>query len=278
MKDAMDANRPKSKEGIQYHIQAKKGDLPRYVLMPGDPDRVVKIGETWDSYEKLARHREYQSIRGKYSSEPIGALSTGIGAPSAAIAVEELAEIGVDTMIRVGSTGTIAPGVECGDLIINTGAVRFDGTTSYYVTEEYPAVAHHEMVTALIEACEHLGYRYHVGIAASTSSFYTGQGRPGFGGYTQSWVKDLIPDLQKAKVLNIEMETASIFTLASLFEMRAGSVCTVFANRITDTFQVTGENRAIHAANEAVRILSSWDRIKEENGKRYMYPSLHKEE
>ena len=277
MKETMDAKRPVSSEGHQYHISAKPGDMPRFVLLPGDPDRVSKIGETWDDYAVLARHREYHSITGRIGNTEIGAVSTGIGAPSAAIAVEELAAIGVDTMIRVGSTGALAEHIHCGDLIINSGAVRFDGTTPYYIMPEYPACAHFEIVAALIEACESLGFTYHVGVGASTSSFYTGQGRPGFEGYSPSWLDQLIPDLQMAKVLNLEMETASILTLASLFGLRAGSICTVFANRVTNTFEVVGENRAIEAASKAVCILAGWDQRKKELGKEYFYPALIKE-
>ncbi len=274
MNETMNAKRPVSSEGHQYHIDMKSGDMPRYVLLPGDPDRIPKIGDTWDDYRVLARHREYHSICGHIQQTKIGAVSTGIGAASASIAVEELAAIGVDTFIRVGSTGTLSENIQCGDLIINTGTVRFDGTTPYYIMPEYPALAHYEVITALVQACENLGYVYHLGIGASTSSFYTGQGRPGYQGYQQSWMNDLIPDLQKAGVLNLEMEAAAVLTLSSLFGLRAGSICTVFANRVTDTFQVVGENRAIEAANEAVQILNQWDQQKEAQGKKFIYPSL----
>jgi uridine phosphorylase len=274
MGKSMDAKRPVSEEGHQYHINAKPGDIPRYVLLPGDPDRVPKIGEIWDEYHVVARHREYHSICGRVGNTDIGAVSTGIGAPSASIAVEELAAIGVDTLIRVGSTGALSEHIQCGDLIINSGAIRFDGTTPYYIMPEYPAIAHYEVVCALIQACESLGFTYHVGVGASTSSFYTGQGRPGYKNYSQAWMDHLIPDLQKANVLNLEMETASILTLSSLYDLRAGSICTVFANRVTNTFEVVGENRAIEAASKAVEILADWDQQKKMLNKVYFYPSL----
>ncbi len=274
MGKSMDAKRPVSEQGHQYHINAKPGDIPRYVLLPGDPDRVEKIGELWDEYHVVARHREYHSIRGRVGAAEIGAVSTGIGAPSAAIAVEELAAIGVDTFIRVGSTGALTENIQCGDLIINSGAIRFDGTTPYYIMPEYPASAHYEVVCALIQACEALGLSYHVGVGASTSSFYTGQGRPGYRDYRQSWMEHLIPDLQHANVLNLEMETASILTLASIYGLRAGSICTVFANRVTNTFEVIGENRAIMAANKAVEILAEWDQQKKAQHKTHFYPAL----
>lgn len=274
MDEIMRADRPAAAAGQQYHIGVKPGDLPRYVLLPGDPDRVAKVGELWGGLTLVAAHREYRSGFGKYRGTDLGVLSTGIGAPSTAIAVEELASIGCDTFIRVGSTGVIQDGIECGDLIINTGAVRFDGTTPYYAPPEYPALAHHEVVIALIEACERLGFRYHTGIGASTSSFYTGQARPGYGGFRQSWMDNLISDLRQAKVLNFEMEAAAIFTLASLFGLRAGCVCTVFANRVTNEFRVVGEDRAIRAASEAVRILSERDRLKQEEGARRNFSGL----
>ncbi|MGI5840097.1 MAG: nucleoside phosphorylase [bacterium] len=266
MEEKMRADRPAAASGHLYHIGVSPGELPRYVLLPGDPDRVSKVGEVWDEYSPVAAHREFRSGRGKYQRADIGIMSTGIGAPSAAIAVEELASIGCDTFIRVGSTGVIQDGINCGDLIINTGAVRFDGTTPYYAPPEYPALAHYEVVIALIEACERLGYRYHTGIGASTSSFYTGQARPGYGGFRQGWMDSLIPDLQRAKVLNFEMEAAAIFTLSALFGLRAGCICTVFANRATNEFRVVGEDRAIRAASEAVLILREWDGWKQAKG------------
>jgi len=278
MDETMRADRPATAAGQQYHIGVKPGELPRYVLLPGDPDRVPKIGELWEDYAPVAAHREFRSGAGRYRGADIGVMSTGIGAPSTAIAVEELASIGCDTFIRVGSTGVIQAGIECGDLIINTGAVRFDGTTPYYAPPEYPALAHHEVVIALIEACERLGYRYHTGIGASTSSFYTGQARPGYGGFRQGWMDSLIPDLQQARILNFEMEAAAVFTLASLFGLRAGCVCTVFANRVTNEFKVTGEDRAIRAASEAVRILSGWDRLKQGKDKPRFFAGLAEEE
>jgi len=164
-----------------------------------------------------------------------------------------------------------------GDLIISIAAVRFDGASKQYVYTEYPAVASYEVVLALIEAAENLGIKYHVGISASTDSFYTGQGRPGFKGYMLSWMKNIIPDLQKANVLNFEMESSTIFTLANIYGARAGSICAAVANRVTDEFMMdAGVEDAIKVANEAVRILYRWDDEKKKAGKKYFYPSLLK--
>lgn len=267
------AIRPETKERIQYHIALKPGDISRYVLLPGDPDRVPKISSLWDSYKAVGKHREYLTHTGYYKGVKISACSTGIGSPAAAIAVEELANIGADTLIRVGSTGSIQPEIELGDLIITTAAVRLEGTTRQYVRIEYPAVASYEVVAALVEAAETLGYRYHVGITATTDSFYCGQARPGYKGYWQSWMDNLIPDLQKARVLNFEMEAAAILTLASLYGLRAGAVCAVYADRVRNRFAVKGEKEAAKVACEAVKILSEWDKAKEQKGKKWWHPS-----
>jgi uridine phosphorylase len=264
---------PFAVEGMQYHIQCRKGDLSPYVLLPGDPDRVAKIASIWDSYTEIAFHREYRSVRGTYKNADISCVSTGIGSPSAAIAVEELARIGCHTLIRVGSTGSIQD-IPCGDLIINTGSVRFEGTSKAYIFTEYPALANYEVVLSLIEACEILGYAYHLGIGASTDSFYVGQARAGYNNFFQSRYESFIKDLQKASILNFEMETSCILTVSSVYGLRAGAVCAVFANRVSGKFQTVGEERAGRAASEAVRILHQWDEMKRKKGKKWFYPSL----
>ena len=265
-----------SEGGFQYHIQCKRGDVARYVLMPGDPARVPVISALWDESREIANHREYRTHTGKYKGVPISATSTGIGAPSAVIAMEELARIGVDTFIRVGSTGAIQEDIELGDLIISSAAVRMEGASKQYVRAEYPAAANYEVVLALIEAAETLGMRYHVGITASTDSFYLGQGRHGFRGYTQSFSESILHDLRRAKVLNFEMEASALFTLAGVYGLRAGSIAVVFANRIRDEFEVVSQEGVARVANEAVRILSEWDEAKDEAGKNYFYPGLVK--
>lgn len=266
---------PQTEEGLQYHIYCKPGDVAPYVLLPGDPDRVERISKYWDERRVVAKHREFVTHTGRYKGAPISATSTGIGSPSTAIAVEELLRIGAHTFIRVGTTGAIQPDINVGDLIISVAAVRLEGTSKQYVMVEYPATAHYEVVLALIEAAESLNVKYHVGITASTDSFYTGQGRLGYRGYFQSWMEHIIPDLQKARVLNFEMEAATIFTLANIYGVRAGAVCAVLANRITNEFKPdVGVENAIKVANEAVRILYEWDTIKERKGKRYLYPSI----
>ena len=265
---------PRERKDVQYHIQCRPGDVARYVLLPGDPERVDVISSFWDERREIAYHREFKTHTGKYRGVAISATSTGIGSPSAVIALEELARIGADTFIRVGSTGAIQPEIDIGDLIISSSAVRLEGTSKEYVRTEYPASAHYEVLLSLIEAAEALGARYHVGITASTDSFYVGQGRPGYGGYEQSFSRELLHDLRRARVLNFEMEASAIFTVANLYGLRAGSVAVVFANRLTDEFEVVPQDSVAKVANEAVRILAEWDEAKERRRKKYFYPSL----
>ncbi len=258
-----------------YHLMVSKGDVARYVLLPGDPERVPLIAKYWDSSREVARHREYVVYTGKYKGVGISAVSTGIGGPSTAIAIEELLRVGSDTFIRVGTTGSLRRDIEIGDLIITHSAIRFDGTSRSYIYPEYPASASYEVVLALVEAAESLGARYHVGITASTDSFYVGQGRPGFNGYKPYWIDNLVSDLKKIGVLNFEMEASTIMTLSNIYGARSGAICAVIANRETGEFVPgAGVDLMIKVANEAVRLLNEWDNLKRKHNKRYFYPSL----
>lgn len=261
--------------GKQYHLMIGEGDVARYVLLPGDPERVPRIARTWDRYWHVATHREYVTYAGEYRGARISATSTGIGGPSTAIAIEELLRVGADTFIRVGTTGSLRRDVGVGDLVISSGAVRLDGASKAYIFPEYPAVASYEVVLALIEAAEILGAGYHVGITASTDSFYVGQGRPGYRDYMPPWSRDLVRILRDSGVANFEMEAATIFTLSNIYGARAGAVCAVIANRETGEFVPdAGVDTMIRVADEAVRILSEWDSIKQRTGKRHLYPGL----
>ncbi|QLD87582.1 nucleoside phosphorylase [Natronomonas salina] len=251
---------------VQYHVELGEGDVDGPVLLPGDPDRVEVIAECWDDYEERARHREYRTLAGSYDGEPVSVTSTGIGAPSAAIAVEELARVGADSFIRVGSCGAIQEEVAVGDLVITTAAVRQEGTSEEYVREDYPAAAHDEVVTALVTAAERLGYDYHLGVTCSTDSFYAGQSRPGLDGFQRARAEERLEELQEAGVLNFEMEASAIMTLAGLYGLRAGAVCTVYANRVTGEFRTEGEEKAAETASMAAALLAKMDRTKAEAG------------
>lgn len=253
-------------EDQQYHLELAPGDIEGPVLLPGDPERIDVIADCWDDRETVAHHREYRTVQGRYDGELLAATSTGIGSPSAAIAVEELAAVGVETVLRVGSCGAIQPEIDVGDLIITTAAVRQEGTSDEYVRGEYPAAADGEVVTALVTAAERLEYDYHVGITCSTDSFYAGQARPGFGGFEATGAEEKMEELQNAGVLNYEMEASAILTLASLYDLRAGAVCSAYANRTTGEFRTEGESRAAETASLAASILAEMDRTKEAAG------------
>lgn len=244
--------------GKQYHIACGPEDVAPSVLLPGDPARVAKIASLWDSSREVAFHREFHTMTGKYKGVPISCTSTGIGSPATAIAVEEFSRIGVATFIRVGTCGGIQKDQQLGDLIISTGAVRLEGASRDYVIPEYPAVAHYKVVEALIEAAERLKFRYHVGITASTDTFYIGQGRPGYHGYFPSHKEHIFQNMQRAGVKNFEMEVSCLLTLATLFGKRAGAVCVVITNRVTDEFRLTDEfqKRAGLVATLATALLS----------------------
>ena len=162
---------------MQYHIKLTEEHKAKYAIIPGDPGRVEKIAEYLDNAEQVMYNREYNSYLGYLDGERVLVVSTGIGGPSCAICVEELANIGVDTFIRVGTCGGMQPNVYPGDIIISTGAIRFDGTSKEYMPIEFPAVADFEVTSALYAAAEKLEYRNHVGIVQAKDSFY-GQHSP----------------------------------------------------------------------------------------------------
>lgn len=268
------AERPETQEREQYHLEVKEGDVASNVILPGDPGRVEKISSLWDSHEQKGAHRQFVTHTGKYKGTEISACSTGIGGPGTAIAVEELANVGARDFLRVGSTATLQEEINIGDIIISTGAVRLEGTSDQYIRQEYPASPSYEMVLAAVTAAESLDISYHLGISASTDSFYLGQSRPGFQGYKQDYSEALIQELQRAKVLNFEMEAATLFTLGNLYGFRTGAICAVYANRVKDEFRVQGEENAIRCGNETIRILAEMDGEKSKANKNYWYRGI----
>ena len=223
-------------------------------LLPGDPGRVPEIARRLRNPRVLSERREYTSRGGYVGSEFVTAMSTGIGGPAAAIAVEELARLGTEVFVRVGTCGAIRKDIRVGSVLIAEAAVRMDGTSSQYVPSGYPASASPGVVLALKEAAVSLKKRHAEGLAASTDSFYVGQGRKSFGGYFPSRAKGMIEDLRSANVLAFEMESATIFTLARVFGLKAGAVFAVVANRATNEFvPEAGVSDAIDVAVGAVR-------------------------
>lgn len=258
------ASAPKAENSGVYHLELNEGDIPQYVLIPGSPERTMKMAKHWSDVEEIAFNREYKTVRGKYKDIDISATSTGIGGPSSEIAINELSKVGVHTAIRVGTTGCIVPEFDLGDLIIPVACVRKDGTSQIYAEPEFPAFADPIVVKALAQACENLGYRYGYGLDATIGSFYIGQGRPLYEdgtGYWPSWADDIIPDLQQMGVTNIEMETAGQFVVGYMHNMRMGAILSVISNRVLDRWGDNGgEDKACLAASEALRILQEWDK------------------
>ncbi len=242
------------KGGRLYHIAMKKGDAGRVALLPGDPDRVPLIARRFKEPRLISSHREYTTYGGYVGSEYVIAMSTGIGGPSAAIAVEELARLGVTVMVRVGTCGSIRDDLKVGSVVIADSAVRMEGTSSQYVPAGYPAAASPGVVLALADAASSLKKRFAVGISASTDAFYAGQGRASFRGYLPSWGETVVSDLRKANVLCFEMESATLFTLARVFGLRSGAVLAVVANRASGRFRAgAGVEAAVDVAVEGIR-------------------------
>jgi uridine phosphorylase len=234
--------------------------LPRYMLLPGDPDRVKVMADQWDKPEIVDLPRGYRAAVGSYRGARIGAVSTGIGAPSLEGVFNDLAKVGVDTFIRVGTTGTLLAEVKTNSMIINDASVRLDGTTNLFVRPEFPAAASHEVTFALADAAAASKVAYRIGTGATTGSFTVGQGRPGFDGYKSLEGERIFDEMKRVGVINFEMETAALLTFARIFGKRAGSICSVIANRVTGEW---GDHGGIKDAcligAEAVRRLTVWD-------------------
>ena len=223
-----------SEETVQYHIGLSKAALKgaTLALLPGDPGRVEALAEALGEYKLIGFHREYKSALVSCGETRVLVMSTGMGGPSVAIGVEELARLGVRNLIRVGTTGAIQPFVALGDLIVNEAAVRLDGTSTHYAPLEFPAVADHILTGALMEAAHQLDIPCHLGIAASSDTFWPGQERyDSYNGYVPRRWRGSMAERQALGVLNYAMETATPFTVASAMKLRAASICGVVAQR-----------------------------------------------
>ena len=252
-----------SQKGEEFHLKIREGDVGKYVLLCGDPGRCEKIAKYFDEPEFLKSNREYTIYNGYIDGTMVSVCSTGIGGPSAAIAIEELIHCGADTFIRVGTSGGMAPDVLGGDLVIGSAAIRMEGTSKEYAPIEYPAVADHNVVTALERAAKERGARYHVGVLQCKDSFY-GQHDPSSMpvGYElankwDAWVK--------CGALASEMESAALFIIGSVRRVRVGSIMAVFANQTRRALGLEDPQNydiepAIRVAVEAVRILIGEDK------------------
>lgn len=249
--------------GLQYHLQIRPGDVGRYVILPGDPKRCEKIASHFDHPQLVADSREYVTYTGYLDGEKVSVTSTGIGGPSASIAMEELVRCGADTFIRVGTCGGMDLGVKGGDIVVATGAIRMEGTSKEYAPIEYPAVADLEVTNALVEAAKRCGYSCHAGVVQCKDAFY-GQHEP----ETKPVGYELLNKWQAWLRMGCkasEMESAALFIVAGYLRVRAGSDFLVVGNQEREAagmenIIVHDTEPAIQTAVEALRILIRKDR------------------
>jgi len=234
----------------EYHIDMQAGDVGEYVILPGDPGRCEKIAKHFDNPKLVASNREYVTYTGELLGKKVSVTSTGIGGPSAAIALEELVHIGARVFIRVGTSGGMQPDVLGGDVVIATGAIRLDGTGIEYVPIEYPAVADFDVVTALKAAAVELNTPHHLGVVQCKDSFY-GQHDPSSMpvGYD---LKNKWDAWKKAGALTSEMETAPLYIVGAVRRVKVGSVLLVVANQTRREMGL--EDIQVHDTDIATRV------------------------
>ena len=272
---ATDVSRENEKDGMimknysedvnrQYHIQVAKGEVGRYVILPGDPKRCVKIAQYFDNPVLIADNREYITYTGTLDGVKVSVTSTGIGGPSASIAMEELYRCGADTFVRIGTWGGMQTEIKSGDIVIATAAVRMEGTSREYAPIEYPAVANLDVTNALVEAAKEKGFIYHTGVVQSKDSFY-GQHEP----EAMPVGYELINKWEAWKrmgCLASEMESAALFIVAGKLRARMGSCLLVLANQEREKLGL--ENPVVHDTDMAIRVAVEAIRrmIKEDQG------------
>ncbi len=247
----------------QYHIQVASGEIGRYVILPGDPKRCAKIAQYFDDPVLIADNREYITYTGTLDGVKVSVTSTGIGGPSASIAMEELYRCGADTFIRIGTCGGMQLDVKSGDVVVATGAIRMEGTSREYAPMEFPAVPDLNVTNALVNAARSMGYPFHTGVVQCKDSFY-GQHEP----ETKPVSYELMNKWEAWKRLGCmasEMESAALFIVGSYLHVRVGSCFLVVANQEREKLNLPNPvahdtDMAIRVAVEAIRDLIRQDR------------------
>lgn len=247
-----------SRSGEQYHIMVKPGDVGEYVIVPGDPKRSIKIAKYFDDAKLIADSREYITYTGTLLGKKVSVCSTGIGGPSAAIAMEELVKVGAKYFIRVGTCGGMQLDVKSDDIVIATGAVRMEGTSKEYAPMEWPAVADYHIVNALADASKKLKYDYHVGVVECKDSFY-GQHSPELSPVSYELINKWNAWC-KLGCLASEMESAALFVVANALGVKVGTVLHVVANQEREKLKMENPvshdtDKAIKTAIEAIKLL-----------------------
>ena len=238
-----------AEDGKQYHIDLREGDVGEYVILPGDPKRCKKIAEYFDDARLVADKREYVTYTGFLDGVMVSVTSTGIGGPSAAIALEELVKVGARKFIRVGTCGGMDINVKGGDIVIPTGAIRMEGTSKEYAPIEFPAVASFDIVEKLVQAAKNAGKPYHVGVVQCKDSFY-GQHSPALMPVNYELINKWNAWL-KLGCLASEMESAALFTVASYLHVKVGSVFLVIANQEREKAGL--DNPVVHDTDSAIK-------------------------
>lgn len=239
-----------AEEGLQYHIGLRKGDVGKYVILPGDPKRCEKIARHFEDAKLIADSREYITYTGYLDGVKVSVTSTGIGGPSASIALEELVRVGADTFLRVGTCGGMQTEIMGGDLVIATGAIRMEGTSKEYAPIEFPAVANLDITNALVQAAKELNKKYHVGIVQCKDAFY-GQHEP----ETKPVDYELVNKWNAWVRLGCkasEMESAALFVVGDYLRVRVGSSFLVVANQEREKLGL--ENPVIHDTEAAIEV------------------------
>jgi uridine phosphorylase len=244
---------------IQYHIKLKPGQSARYVIVPGDPGRVPKVASFLDDAVEVAHNREYCSYRGRYRGVDVSVTSTGIGGPSAAICFEELAQVGAEVLIRVGTSGSLQPDVYLGDLVVASAAIRDEGTSAQYIPLAFPAVADFDVTSALKRAAEASGHPHRVGVVHCKDAFYGESYRnlPNAKEWEDKWTA-----WERGGALCTEMESSTLFTVGQIRRLKTGAIMTVIGETREGevTIKKIGPERAIQVALEAIYELAQGGR------------------
>ncbi len=263
--------------GRQYHIACAPGEVAEKVILVGDPDRARRVSKMMESVKFETSHREYVTFTGTYKGVEITVMGTGIGTDNTEIAVIEICKITKSpSFIRCGTCGALQERIDVGDMVLTQGAVKLESTSSYFVHEGYPAVADPVLLTALSAACTKLGLKHHVGITATACGFYGPQGRNIEGFPVRR--PDLWKELSTQGVLNFEMESSTLYSLATLRGVRAATICTAVANRVKGTWidkdrQPVAEKECLTAGLEAFVLFDRMEREMRDKGTPLWVPS-----
>lgn len=252
--------------GRQYHIALAPGELAEYIILVGEAKRAERAAAFLDNITVEQHNREYRTFTGEYKGTPVSVMSTGMGPGCIEIGMIEIFSVTKNpTFIRVGTCGGLQEKIELGDMVISSGAVRLEDTSTYFVHEGYPAIANHEVVIALMMAANKQQVPFHVGLTATASGFYGAQGRKIPGIHVKN--PDLPEQMAAMNVYNFEMESSTIFNLANMKGFRASTICESIANRPKGTFidpklKAERETQALIIGFEALKLLEQMDKVK----------------